>query len=261
MDVRVGPERRQSAEELKLSICVARENSWLGLPCNPLDCKDIQPVHSKGNQSWIFIGRTDTEAEAPILWPPDAKSRLTAKDPDDGKDWGQERKRATEDEMVGWHYRLSGHESNKKTLGCSEGQGSLMCCSPRSHKESDTTEWPHNNKDPLNYVVGAAFRLRSANICLWLTNSFLSHKRLWSNEKAEGQKRTRYLFSGASSWEGDFLLTEEDWNDVADDLNSYISALIINILDLRSQKRTSRTEASFWGKQLDIGVTRQRMNS
>ena len=77
---------------------------------SPLDCKEIHPVHSKGNQSWIFIGRTDAEAEAPILWPPDAKSWLTGKDPDAGKDWRQEEKGTTEDEMVGWHHQLDGHE-------------------------------------------------------------------------------------------------------------------------------------------------------
>ena len=77
---------------------------------SPLDCKEIQPVHPKGNQSWIFIGRTDAEAEAPILWPPDAKSWLIWKDPDAGKDWRQEEKGMTEDKMVGWHYWLDGHE-------------------------------------------------------------------------------------------------------------------------------------------------------
>ena len=77
---------------------------------SPLDCKEIQPVHPKGNQSWIFIGRTDAEAETPILWPPDAKSGLIWKDPDAGKDWGQEEKGTTEDEMVGWHHWLDGHQ-------------------------------------------------------------------------------------------------------------------------------------------------------
>ena len=75
-----------------------------------LDCKEIQPVHPKGDQSWVFIGRTDGEAETPILWPPDAKSWLNGKDPDAGKDWGQEEKGTTEDEMAGWHHRLNGHE-------------------------------------------------------------------------------------------------------------------------------------------------------
>ena len=77
---------------------------------SPLDCKEIQPVHPKGNHSWIFIERTDVEAETPILWPPDANSQLIGKDPDAGKDWGQEEKGATEDEMVGWHHKLNGHE-------------------------------------------------------------------------------------------------------------------------------------------------------
>ena len=77
---------------------------------SPLDCKEIQPVHPKGNQSWIFIGRIDAEAETPILWPPDAKNWLTGKDPDAGKDWRQEEKGTIEDEMVGWHHRLNGHE-------------------------------------------------------------------------------------------------------------------------------------------------------
>ena len=77
---------------------------------SPLDCKEIQPVHSKGDQSWVFIGRTDVEAETPILWPPDAKSWLIWKDPDIGKDWGQEEKETTKDEMVGWHHQLNGHK-------------------------------------------------------------------------------------------------------------------------------------------------------
>ena len=78
---------------------------------SPLDCKEIQPVHSKGDQPWVFIGRTDAEAETPILWPPDAKSRLIGKDSDAGRDWGQEKKGTAEDEMAGWHHRLDGRES------------------------------------------------------------------------------------------------------------------------------------------------------
>ena len=111
---------------------------------SPFDVMEIQPVHSKGNQSWIFIGRTDVETEAPILWPPDAKSRLVGKDPDVGKDWRQEEKGVTEDEIFGWHHWLNGHEF-EQTLGDSEGQGSLACCSPRGRKESDTTERLNNN--------------------------------------------------------------------------------------------------------------------
>ena len=106
---------------------------------SPLDCKEIQPVHPKGDQSWVFIGRTDAEAEMPILWPPDAKSWLVGKDPDAGKDWGQEEKGMTEDEMVGWHHRLNGHGFGW-TPGAGDGQGGLACCGSWSRKELDTTE-------------------------------------------------------------------------------------------------------------------------
>ena len=106
---------------------------------SPLDYKEIQPVHSKGDQSWVFIGRTDVEAETPILWPPDVKSWLIWKGPDAGKDWGQEENVPTEDEMVGWHHQLNGHRF-EWTLGVGDGQGGLACCSSWGCKESDTTE-------------------------------------------------------------------------------------------------------------------------
>ena len=106
---------------------------------SPLDCKEIQPVHPKENHSWIVIGRTDAEAETPILWPPDAKNRLLGKDPDVGKDWRQEEKAMAEDEMVGWHHQLNGHEF-EQAPGAGDGQGSPACCSPQGHKQSDTTE-------------------------------------------------------------------------------------------------------------------------
>ena len=104
-----------------------------------LDCKEIQPVYLEGNQSWIFIGRTDAEAETPILWPPDAKNWLIGKVPDTGKDWRQEEKGTTEDKTVGWHHRLNGHEF-EQTPGDSEGQGILACWSPWGCKHSDMTE-------------------------------------------------------------------------------------------------------------------------
>ena len=108
---------------------------------SPLDCKEIQLVHHKGEQSWVFIGRTDFEAETPKpLWPPHVKSWLIWKYPDAGKDWGLEEKGTTEDEMVGWHYRLDGHGFGW-TPGVGDGQGGLECCSPWGRKESDTTEW------------------------------------------------------------------------------------------------------------------------
>ena len=105
-----------------------------------LDCKEIQPVHPKGDQSCVFIVRTDAEAETPILWPPDVKNWLIGKDPDAGKDWRQEEKAMTKDEMVGWHHQLNGDEFGW-TPGVCDGQGGLECCSPWGRKESDTTEW------------------------------------------------------------------------------------------------------------------------
>ena len=107
---------------------------------SPLDNKEIQPVHPKGNQSWVFIGRTDAEAEAPIPWPPDVKNWLIWKDPDAGKDWRQKEKGMTEDEMVGWHHWLGGHEF-EQTPGAGDRQGSLACYSPRGHKKSGRIEW------------------------------------------------------------------------------------------------------------------------
>ena len=102
-----------------------------------LDCKDIKSINSKGNQPWMFIGRIDAEAETPILWPSDVKNWLLGKHPDAWKDWGQEEKGMTEDEMVGWHHRLDGHEF-EQALGVGDGQGGLACC-----KELDMTEWPN----------------------------------------------------------------------------------------------------------------------
>ena len=106
---------------------------------SPLDCKGIKPVHSKENKSWIFIGRTDAEAETPILWPPDGKNWLIWKDPDAGKDWRQEEKGMREDEMLGWHHWLDGDEFEQE-MAVGDGQGSLVCCIPWCHKELDTAE-------------------------------------------------------------------------------------------------------------------------
>ena len=106
---------------------------------SPLDCKVIQPVHSEGHQSWVFFGRTDAKVETPIPLPPHAKSWLIGKDSDAGRDWGQEEKGTTEDEMAGWHHWLDGREP-EWTPGVGDGQGGLACCNSWGHKESDTTE-------------------------------------------------------------------------------------------------------------------------
>ena len=107
---------------------------------SPLDCKEIQPGLPKGNQSWIFIGSTDVEAETTVVWPPDVKNQLIGKDPDAGKDWRQEEKGITEDEIVASHHWFNGHEF-EQALGDSERQESLACCSPWGCQESDMTEW------------------------------------------------------------------------------------------------------------------------
>ena len=106
---------------------------------SPMDCNEIQSVRSEGDQSWVFLGRTDVEAKTPILWPPHVKSWLIWKDTDSGRDWGQEEKGTTEDEIAGWHHWLDGCES-EWTLGVGDGQRGLACCDSWGHKESDTTE-------------------------------------------------------------------------------------------------------------------------
>ena len=113
-----------------------------------LDCKEIKPVNHKGNEPWILIGRTDAEAEVSLLWPPDAKSWLTGKDPDAGKDWKKKKKGTIEDEVVGWHHRFNGQEL-EQIPGDGEGQGSLVYCSPWGHKESDITWWLNTKNKAL----------------------------------------------------------------------------------------------------------------
>ena len=121
--------KKLSAEELMLLNCGVGEDSW----------EEIQPVHSKGDQSWVFFGRTDAKDEAPVLWPPHAKRWLIGKDSDAGRDWGQEEKRTTEEEISGWHHWLNRHEFGW-TPGVGDGQGCLACCGSWGHKESDMTE-------------------------------------------------------------------------------------------------------------------------
>ena len=137
MDVRVGLWRKLSTEELMLLNCGVGEDSWESLG---LQGDGLQPVHPKGDQSWVFIGRTDAKAETPVLWPPHVKSWLTGKDSDAGRDWGQEEKGTPEDEMAGWHHLLDGHEF-EWTPGVGDGQGGLACCDSWGRKELDTTEW------------------------------------------------------------------------------------------------------------------------
>ena len=137
-------------------------------PESPLDCKEIQLVHPKGDQSWIFIGRTDAEAETPILWPPDVKNWLIGKDPDAGKDWRQDEKGTTEDEMVVWHHWLDGCEF-EQALGVGDGQGSLACCSPWVAKSqtrlSDWTELIlYTHKRYIEYIPCKSSKKHSSQV-------------------------------------------------------------------------------------------------
>ena len=148
--------------------CGVGEDSW-----ESLGLKEIQPVHPKGNQSWIFIGRTDAEAEIPILWSPDENNWLIWKDSDAGKDWGQEEKRMTEDEMVGWHHWLNGHGFGW-TPGIGDGQGGLACCNSWGGKKLDKTErlnWTelrnkviqfHCQNETASYRLGYLFPRKAA---------------------------------------------------------------------------------------------------
>ena len=137
---------------------------------SPLDCKEIQPIHSEGDQSWDFFGRNDAKAETPVLWPPHVKSWLIGKDSDDGRDWGQEEKGPTEDEMAGWHYWLDGRES-EWTPGVGDGQGGLACCDSWGCKESDMTE-------RLNWTEQLNWNWTSQLISLKSKHSKTSHKDL-----------------------------------------------------------------------------------
>ena len=194
---------------------VAKSWTWLSdfhfhFKINPLDCKEIKPVHPKGNQSWIFIGRTD--AETPIFWPPDVKNWLLRKDPDAGKDWRQEEKGTTEDEMVGWHHQLDGHEI-EQALGVGDGQGSLACCSPWGHKESDTTE--HTHTHAYHGISRIAIAVCTWDFALYL-NSFLKVTNIFKTNKtshfrSRKDRRDHLLHtSQISNWiEGQFAM--EEW--------------------------------------------------
>ena len=151
---------------------------------SPLDYKEIQPVHSEGDQSWVFFGRTHAKAETLVLWPPHGNSWLIGKDSDAGRDWGQEEKGMTEDEMAGWHHRLDGHEF-EWTPGVGDGQGGLACCNSWGHKELDTNErlnwisWTNKWEDYSNYFGEAKFPGIGPLPNFWSFNSALKIWCLW----------------------------------------------------------------------------------
>ena len=147
------------------------------IKCSALDCKEIQPVHPEGNQPWIFTGRADAEAETPILWPPDAKNWLIGKDPDAGKDWRQEEKGTTEDEMVGWHHWLDGHEF-EEAPGVGDGQGSLACCSPWGSQRVGHN-WPteqNSAKSIISTFLTSQMKKLKVREFKWLDSTHAAHK-------------------------------------------------------------------------------------
>ena len=154
---------------------------------SPLGYKEIQLVHPKGNQSWIFIGRTDAEAETPKLWPPDVKKWLIWKDPDSGKDWRQEEEGTTEDEMVAWCHQLDGHEF-EQALGIGGGQERLACCSPWSRKEPDTTEWLNRTV----YIMIVWFTYGDLYIYVYLctrTGKTFTHIHMWLSVQSNKHRK------------------------------------------------------------------------
>ena len=154
---------------------------------SPLDCKKIQPVHPKGDQSWIIIGRTDVEAETPILWPPDVKRWLIGKDPDAGKDWGQEEKGMTEDEMFVWHYWLNGHGFGW-TPGVGDGQGGLACCDSWGRKESDTTEGLNWTEYLIPFFFHFKYYFGNSHVFISLLSSGTPNQAVFSKTICSGQK-------------------------------------------------------------------------
>ena len=159
--------KKAEHRRLMLLNCGVGEDSW-----ESLGQQGVQLVHSKGDHSWTFIGRTDAEAETPILWPPDAKSWLIGKDPDAGKDWRWEEKGTTKGEMVGWHHRLHGHEF-EQAPGVGDGQGGLACCCPWGRKELDTTE-------RLNWKQHKCIRVLEASNSKEISRSSVSGATLFS---------------------------------------------------------------------------------
>ena len=170
---------------------------------NLFDSKEIKPINAKGNQPWIFIGRADAEAEALILWPPDAKNWLTGKDPDAGKDWGQEEKGMTEDETVGWHHWLNEHEF-EQTPGDGEGQGSLVCYSPWGHKELGMTVPLNNcNKPPGQWYCYSNLNRLRQRLTTMKKNRALSKTKNYKMLLNDNMKRVK---KKSTKWENKFAI-------------------------------------------------------
>jgi len=216
---------------------------------SPLDCKEIQPVHLKGNQSWIFIGRTDVEAEIPILWPPDANNWFIWKDPDAGKDWRWEEKGMTEDEMVGWYHWLAGREF-KQALGIGDGQGSLACCSP----------WGCRSRIRLSDWTEVALVVKN-HLPMQKTSGTWARSLGWEDPLEEGMQPTPVFLSGESPWteESGGLLSmgsqrvAHNWSDLA-----WMHGWLGRIVEQRGgRSQKGRNETVGWWHQAPIHQTAQ----
>ena len=220
---------------------------------SPLDCKEIKPVNPKGNQSWIFIERTDAEAEVPILWPPDVKSWLFRKDPDDGKDWRQEEKGTTEDKMLGWHHWLNRHEFEQAP---GLGEGSLECCSPWGRSELDMTERLNKNnikvfssiKWGLSFLTHIIYRVI---LWQWVPGSpffFFFFTIHWINTWINKWVNFRWdFFSSPSRTNGNVALTSGFKHDlVKDNPLSIISSCVPFLGGERKRERVPKTHEG-WG--------------
>ena len=198
MDVRVALWRTLSTKELMLLNCGVEKALE-----SPLDRKEIQPVHSKGDQSWMFFRRTDAKAETPILWPPHAKSWLIGKDPEAGRDWRQEEKGMTEDEMAGWHHQLDGHKF-EWTPGVGDGQGGLVCCNSWGRKELDTIERLNWTELTISNHLLSLF----SNLYLpWPPRPMSWHRRRTMSGKFMAGRGNRWKQDRSARWEKEVLPT------------------------------------------------------
>ena len=208
---------------------------------SPLDSKEIKQVNPKGNDSWVFIGRTDAKAEATILWPPDMKNWLTGKDPDAGKDWRQE-EGMTEDKMVACHHQLDGHEF-EQALGDGEGQESLAGCSPQGHKELDTTEWLNSNNNSVLFSQRWRSSTQSAKTrpgaeCSWDRDLLIAKFRLKLKKLGETSRSFRYglnqipyMLEVTNKFKGLDLVDrapKELWTEVCNIIHNAVTKIIPN---------------------------------
>ena len=204
---------------------------------SPLDCKEIQPVRSEGDQPWDFFGRNDAKAETPVLWPPYAKSWLIGKDPDAGKEWGQEKKGTTEDEMAGWHHQLHGHGFGW-ILGVGDGQWSLVWCNSWCGKESDTTEQLNWTEVPY-ILIFKLWTFKDVNVLREMTET-RGRRINWRTEEIHDAGNDKRIFF---IW-GDTVSTEPKCGPVDEDCSRHSECSSVLPWHLWWKKRRASTQTS-----------------